>query len=88
MKERIVMRSKIFQIATAAVAAGFVAFGGSQLAFAACQEDLAAVKAAIDKEQDPAKKQKATEELMAAQQAADEDNCNNHLQKAKEHLKK
>lgn len=83
------MRLKIFQIAIATLAAGFVAFGGSQLASAACQDNMAAVKAAIDKEQDAGKKQKATEELVAAQQStADEDACNNHLQKAKDHLKK
>ena len=83
------MRLKILAIAMAAIAAGYLAFGGPHPATAACQDNMAAVQAAIDKETDAAKKQKATEELTAAQQAsADEDACNNHLVKAKDHLKK
>ena len=82
------MRPKSFGIAMAALAAGFVAFGGFQSAFAACQDDIAAVKAAIDQEQDAAKKQAATEELAAAQSAGDEDACNNHVKAAQDHLKK
>jgi hypothetical protein len=83
------MRLKIYAIAIATVAAGLIAFGGSHSASAACQDNMAAVKAAIDKEADASKKQKATEELLAAQQSsADEDACNNHLEKAKDHLKK
>ena len=46
------MNSRFYGIAIAAVAAGFVAFGGTHLALAACKDDIAAVQAVVDKEQD------------------------------------
>jgi len=86
-----IMNSRFYGIAIAAVAAGFVAFGGTHLALAACKDDIAAVQAVVDKEQDPDKKQKAKEELEAAQVSAgtqDEVTCKTHVDKAREHLKK
>jgi hypothetical protein len=86
-----IMNSRFYGIAIAAVAAGFVAFGGTHLALAACKDDIAAVQAVVDKEQDPDKKQKAMEELKAAQTSAgaqDEVTCKAHVDKAREHVKK
>jgi len=86
-----VMNLRLYGIAIAAVAAGFLAFGGTQPAFAACTDDIAAVLAVVDKEQDPDKKQKAMEELKAAQTSAgaqDEVSCKAHVDKAREHVKK
>ena len=85
------MHLRLYGIAVAAVAAGFVAFGGVQSARAACKDDLAAVLPMVEKEQDPDKKQKAKEELEAAQVSAgaqDEVTCKAHVDKAREHLKK
>ena len=85
------MKLRLYGIALAAVATGFVAFGGVQSAQAACKDDLAAVLPMVEKEQDPDKKQKAKEELEAAQVSAgaqDEVTCKAHIDKAREHLKK
>ena len=85
------MKLKLYGIAIAAVAAGFVAFGGTHSAFAACKDDIAAVLPIVDKEQDPDKKQKAKEELEAAQVSAgaqDEVTCKAHVDRARDHLKK
>jgi len=85
------MRTGIYGVALAAVAVGFVTFGGTQVAFAACKDDIAAVQAIVDKEQDPDKKQKAQEELKAAQTSAgaqDEVTCKAHVDKARDHVKK
>jgi hypothetical protein len=87
----VVMELKNFGIAIAIVVVSFLAFGGSQSAFAACKDDIAAVLPVVDKEQDPDKKQKAKEELEAAQVSAgaqDEVTCKAHVDKAREHLKK
>jgi hypothetical protein len=84
------MKLRLYGIAIAAVAAGLVAFVGPQPTFAACKDDIAAVQAVVDKEQDPDKKQKAQEELKAAQTSAgaqDEVSCKAHLDKAREHVK-
>ena len=85
------MNLRLYGIAIAAVAAGFVAFGGIQSASAACKDDLAAVLPMVEKEQNPDKKMKAKEELEAAQVSAgaqDEVTCKAHVDKAREHLKK
>jgi hypothetical protein len=85
------MRTGLYGIVLAAVAAGFVAFGGTHVAFAACKDDIAAVQAVVDKEQHPDKKQKAQEELKAAMTSAgaqDEVTCKAHVDKAREHVKK
>jgi hypothetical protein len=85
------MKLRLYGIAVAAVAGGFVAFGGTQPAFAACKDDIAAVLPVVDKEQDPDKKQKAKEELEAAQVSAgaqDEVTCKAHVDRARDHLKK
>ena len=85
------MNLRLYGIAIATLAAGFLAFGGSHSAFAACTDDIAAVLPIVDKEQDPDKKQKAKEELEAAQVSAgaqDEVTCKAHVDRAREHLKK
>jgi len=85
------MNLRPYGYAVAVVAAGFVALGGMHPAFAACKDDIAAVQAVVDKEQDPDKKQKAMEELKAAQTSAgaqDEVSCKAHVDRAREHVKK
>jgi hypothetical protein len=85
------MELKNFDLAVAIIVVSFLAFGGSQSAFAACKDDIAAVLPMVDKEQDPDKKQKAKEELEAAQVSAgtqDEVTCKAHVDKARERLKK
>ena len=85
------MNLRLYGIAIATLAAGFLAFGGSHPARAACTDDIAAVLPLVDKEQDPDKKQKAKEELEAAQVSAgaqDEVSCKAHVDRAREHLKK
>ena len=77
-------------LAIAAAVAAFVAFGGVQSAGAACKDDLAAVLPMVEKEQNPDTKQKAKEELEAAQVSAgaqDEVTCKHHVDRAREHLK-
>jgi hypothetical protein len=74
-----------------AAAAAFVASAGFQSAAAACKDDLAAVLPIVEKEQNPDTKQKAKEELEAAQVSAgaqDEVTCKHHVDRAREHLKK
>ena len=85
------MNLRLYGIAIAAVAVGFFAFAAPKPAFAACTDDIAAVQAVVDKEQDPNKKQKAQEELNAAKTSAgtqDEVTCKAHVDKAREHVKK
>jgi len=85
------MNLRPYGYAVAVVAAGFVALGGMHPASAACKDDIAAVQAVVDKEQDPDKKQKAMEELKAAQTSAgaqDEVSCKAHVDRAREHVKK
>ena len=60
------------------------------LVHAACKDDLAAVLPIVEKEQNPDTKQKAKQELEAAQVSAgaqDEVTCKHHVDRAKEHLK-
>lgn len=85
------MKKRPIGIAIATIAVSFVAFDGSQSAFAACTDDIAAVLPIVEKEQNPDKKQKAKEELEAAQVSAgaqDEVTCKLHVDRAREHLKK
>jgi hypothetical protein len=85
------MNLRLYGIAIAAVAAGFLAFGGMQPAFADCKDDMSVAQAMVDQATDPDKKQKAMEELKAAQaaaQAQDEVACKAHVDKAREHVKK
>ena len=80
-----------YGFAIAAAAAAFVASAGFQSADAACKDDLAAVLPIVEKEQNPDTKQKAKEELEAAQVSAgaqDEVTCKHHVDRAREHLKK
>ena len=72
------------------VMAAFIASGGIHAASAACKDDLAAVLPIVEKEQNPDTKQKAKQELEAAQVSAgaqDEVTCKHHVDKAREHLK-
>ena len=85
------MNLRLYGIAVAAVAASFFAIGGTQPAFAACTDDIAALTTEVEKEQDPDKKQKAMEELEAAKVSAgaqDEVSCKAAVDRAREHLKK
>ena len=85
------MKLRLYGIAVAAVAAGFLAFGGTRPALAACTDDVAALTAEVEKEQDTNKKQMAQQELEAAKTSAgaqDEVACKEHLDRAREHLKK
>jgi len=86
-----VMNVRPYGLAVMATAAAFFALGGVQSATAACKDDLAAVLPIVEKEQNPDKKQKAKEELAAAQVSAgaqDEVTCKHHVDRAREHLKK
>jgi hypothetical protein len=85
------MKLKLFGIAIATIAIGFVALPGSQPAFAACKDDISVVQQMVDQEQDATKKQKAAEELKEAQKLADsgdELHCTDHVKAAREHVKK
>jgi hypothetical protein len=86
-----VMNLRPSGFAIAAAAAAFVASAGFQSAAAACKDDLAAVLPIVEKEQNPDTKQKAKEELEAAQVSAgaqDEVTCKHHVDRAREHLRK
>jgi hypothetical protein len=90
--EALVMNLKLYGMAVAAVAAGILAFGGTQRAFAACTDDIAAAQAQLDQKHDATKKQKlqTEQELKAAKAAAqahDEAACRKHVNKARDHIK-
>lgn len=77
-------------IALLASAVIFFSLTGPRLAHAACKDDLAAVLPIVEKEQNPDTKEKAKQELEAAQVSAgaqDEVTCKHHVERAKEHLK-
>jgi len=85
------MNLRPYVFALAIVATGFIAFGGINLALADCRDDMSVVQALVDQEQDATKKQQAAEELKAAQaaaQAQDEVTCKEHVERARDHLKK
>lgn len=85
------MNLRPYGLAVVATAAMFFLLAGVQPAAAACKDDLAAVLPIVEKEQDPDKKQKAKEELEAAQVSAgaqDEVTCKHHVDRARRHLKK
>jgi hypothetical protein len=84
------MNLRSFGLAGVATAAAFFALAGVQSASAACKDDLAAVLPIVEKEQNPDTKEKAKQELQAAQVSAgaqDEVTCKHHVNRAKEHLK-
>jgi hypothetical protein len=84
------MRIGAIGTALLVVTAVFIASAGIHSALAACKDDLAAVLPVVEKEQNPDTKQKAKQELEAAQVSAgaqDEVTCKHHVDKAREHLK-
>lgn len=77
-------------IACLAIAVTALILTGPRSVHAACKDDLAAVLPIVEKEQNPDTKQKAKQELEAAQVSAgaqDEVTCKHHVERAKQHLK-